>query len=214
MKALSIVSSIVALILAFTTYYFFDAYSKKDAELNDLVKSQQELSQKVEDISKETEEELDKLKTIYEVLTADLKKEIEEGQIKITQLTDKLSVSMVDKILFPSGEAQITANGLKILKRVGDILKNTKNKIIRVEGHTDNMPIAKRLQSKYPTNWELSTERATNVVRFLQDNVGIKGNRLRAVGMSEYHPVVKNDTAKNRSQNRRIEILLMPETVK
>lgn len=214
MKAFSIVASIVAIILAITTYYFFDAYSKKDAELNNLIKAQEELAKKVDNISKETDEELVKLKTTYETLTLDLKNEIEEGQIKITQLTDKLTVSMVDKILFPSGEAQITPNGLKILKRVGDILKNTKNKIIRVEGHTDNMAIAKRLKNKYPTNWELSTERATNVVRFLQEKVGIKGNRLRAVGMSEYHPIVKNDTPKNRSQNRRIEILLIPDSAK
>jgi chemotaxis protein MotB len=213
MKAFSIVASIVAILLAITTYYFFDAYSKKDVELNKLIKDQEQLTKKVDDISKETDELL-KLQTTYEDLTADLKKEIEEGQIKITQLTDKLSVSMVDKILFPSGEAQITPNGLKILKRVGDILKNTKNKIIRVEGHTDNMPIAKRLKNKFPTNWELSTSRANNVVRFLQEKVGIKGNRLRAVGMSEYHPIVKNDTPKNRSQNRRIEILLIPDSAK
>lgn len=96
-----------------------------------------------------------------------MKEEIEQGQIKITKLVDRLSVSMVDKILFPSGRAEITPEGLKVLERVGNILKNTKDKVIRVEGHTDNIPISGKLQKVYPTNWELSSARATNVVCFL-----------------------------------------------
>jgi chemotaxis protein MotB len=140
-----------------------------------------------------------------------MEKEIEDGHVTITQLADRLSVSMVDKILFPSGEAEITPEGLKVLERVGTILKNTQDKMIRVEGHTDNVPIHPNLQDKFATNWELSTARATNVVRFLQDKVGIKGIRLQAVGMSEYHPVASNSTGAGRSQNRRIEINLLPE---
>jgi chemotaxis protein MotB len=118
---------------------------------------------------------------------------------------------MVDKILFPSGEAEITPAGLEILDRVGKVLKNTEGKIIRVEGHTDNVPIHPNLQKKFPTNWELSTARATNVVRFLQEKVGIKGTRLQVIGMSEYSPVADNKTPEGRSQNRRIEITLLPE---
>ena len=118
---------------------------------------------------------------------------------------------MVDKILFPSGEAEITPEGLEILERVGNVLKNTQDKMIRVEGHTDNVPIHPNLQDKFPTNWELSTTRATNVVRFLQERVGIKGVLLHAVGLSEYHPVASNSTSAGRSQNRRIEINLLPE---
>jgi chemotaxis protein MotB len=118
---------------------------------------------------------------------------------------------MIDKILFPSGEAEITSEGIAVLERVGKILKNTEGKMIRVEGHTDNVPIHPNLQDKFPTNWELSTARATNVVRFLEETVGINGVRLHAVGMSEYHPVASNATAAGRSQNRRIEINLLPE---
>jgi len=94
---------------------------------------------------------------------------------------------------------------------VGKILKSTTDKIIRVEGHTDNVPIHPRLQKQFPTNWELSTTRATNVVRFLQEEVGIEGLRLQAVGMAEYRPVASNATSAGRSQNRRIEIALLPE---
>ena len=140
----------------------------------------------------------------------DMQSEIAQGQIQITRLADRLNVTMVDRILFPSGEADITPAGLRILKRVGDVLKTTTGKIIRVEGHTDNVVISSRLQGRFPTNWELSTTRASNVVRFLQDSVGIDPSRLQAVGLSEYHPIASNATARGRSQNRRIEIALLP----
>lgn len=201
MKVTFVVVGVIALALACTTYYFYNA--NKEA--------QRELEAKIADISKEKEEEIEQLKGTYDELVTDMKKEIEQGQIKITQLAGRLSVSMVDKILFPSGEAEITPDGLKILERVGNVLKNTQNKIIRVEGHTDNMPIHSHLQKQFPTNWELSTTRATNVVRFLQEKIGIEAVRLQAIGMSEYHPVVSNETSDGRSQNRRIEITLLPE---
>lgn len=119
-------------------------------------------------------------------------------------------VLLADKILFPSGEAEITPEGLKVLERVGSVLKNTQSKIIRVEGHTDNEQINTRLKKKYSTNWELSTARATNVVRFLQEKIGIEPGFLQPIGMSEYHPVASNETPDGRSQNRRIEIALLP----
>lgn len=72
------------------------------------------------------------------------------------------------------------------------------------------MAISQRLQQRFPTNWELSTTRASNVVRFLQDSVGIEPARLLAVGLSEFHPIASNATARGRSQNRRIEIGLLP----
>lgn len=201
MKVTFVVVGVIALALACTTYYFYNA--NKEAQL--------ELEAKIADISKEKEEEIERLRGTYDELVTDMKKEIEQGQIKITQLAGRLSVSMVDKILFPSGEAEITSDGLKILERVGNVLKNTQNKIIRVEGHTDNVPIHSHLQKQFPTNWELSTARATNVVRFLQEKVGIEAVRLQTIGMSEYHPVASNETSDGRSQNRRIEITLLPE---
>jgi chemotaxis protein MotB len=191
---------IIALVFAGVAYYFYDAKTK----------AENEHQTKIASISDEKENEIAQLKGTYAELAANLKKEIEQGQIKIVQLSDRLSVIMVDKILFPSGESEITPEGLKVLDRIGNVLKNAKNKIIRVEGHTDNVQIDKRLQKKYPTNWELSTARATNVVRFLQENIGIEGELLQPIGMSEYHPVASNETSDGRSQNRRIEIALLP----
>ena len=160
--------------------------------------------------SRQKEAELAQVRSTYDQLVNSMKDEIAQGQIQITRLADRLSVTMVDKILFPSGEAGITPPGLRILHRVGDVLKTTEGRIIRVEGHTDSVAISEKLRSTFPTNWELSTTRATNVVRFLQDSVGIDPNRLQAVGLAEYHPIATNATVQGRSQNRRIEIALLP----
>lgn len=219
MKIALIVLIILSLALAAVAYYFFHNGGKMKTELtleiarlqrqNGLL--QKELETKIGEISKEKEEEISRLTSAYDELVGDLEKEIENGQIQITKLADRLSVSMVDKILFPSGKAEITEEGLEVLKRVGNVLKNTEGKIIRVEGHTDNVAIHPNLQEIFPTNWELSTTRATNVVRFLQEEIGIEGERLQAIGMSEYHPVASNNTSAGRGQNRRIEIVLLPE---
>ncbi|UCE08108.1 MAG: OmpA family protein, partial [bacterium] len=229
MKVLLIIVSIIALVLAAIAYYFYDTHNKLQGELeasrntqDELMfkisslegekdKIKRELEQKIADISKEKEQEIARVKGTYDELVANMKEEIEQGQIKVTQLADRLSVSMVEKILFPSGSAEVTSAGMGVLRRVGKILKTTKNKLIRVEGHTDNVPIHPRLQKQFPTNWELSTTRATNVVRILQEDVGIEGPRLQAVGMSEYRPVASNATPAGRNKNRRIEIALLPE---
>jgi len=220
MKPAVVIVSIIALVLAGLALYLLSVNTKMRDELNAKISGLEEqvnlltfeLEARVAEVSQEKEDEISRLKGTYETLMADMKEEIEQGQIKITQLADRLSVSMVDKILFPSGEADITPEGLEILDRVGKVLKNTEDKIIRVEGHTDNVPIHPNLQKKFPTNWELSTARATNVVRFLQEKVGIKGTRLQVIGMSEFSPVADNTSPEGRSQNRRIEITLLPES--
>jgi len=170
-----------------------------------------QLEEEIARVSLEKEAEMKRLKEAQNELIEELKGEIEQKQIQITQLADRLSVSMVDQILFPSGEADLTPAGLKVIERVGNIIKGVKDKIIRVEGHTDNVPIHPRLQKEFPTNWELSTTRATNVVRFLQEKVGIPPENLEAIGLSEFHPIASNKTKVGRSKNRRIEILLLPK---
>ncbi|MCK4536565.1 MAG: OmpA family protein, partial [Desulfuromonadales bacterium] len=84
-------------------------------------------------------------------------------------------------------------------------------KDIQVEGHTDNVPISPRLQEKFPSNWELSSARATTVLHFLQDKVRVSGERLSAVGYGEYSPISSNSDAAGRKQNRRIQIILVDQ---
>ncbi len=164
-------------------------------------------------IGTEKEKEMAALRDTYEKLLKEMKGEIEKGEIKIKQAADRLSVNMVDRVLFDSGSAMIKPEGRKILNRVGAILKGITNKEIRVDGHTDNKSIGSTIKAKYPTNWELSGARAINVVRYLQDRVGIDPKLLAASGYSKYRPVANNETKEGRAQNRRIEILLLPADV-
>jgi chemotaxis protein MotB len=228
-KTLLITVTVIAIALAGSSIFFYVTGAKARAasqKLQDTVNDlsymvtalegqkaaiSKELEIKIADISRAKEEEIARVKGTYDELADSMKAEIEQGQIMITQLADRLSLSMVDKILFPSGEADISPAGLKVLERVGHVLKSTQNKIIRVEGHTDNVPINPRLQKQYPTNWELSTARATNVVRFLQEKTGIAPERLQAIGLAEFQPIASNNTAAGRSRNRRIEIILVPD---
>ncbi|MFQ5585854.1 MAG: OmpA family protein [Thermodesulfobacteriota bacterium] len=201
--------------------------SKMDSALSEIEKIQQELSAlkkekmavdeeveslrlKVEDVTSEKEKEIAETKSTYESLIGELQSEISKGEIKITRAVDRLTVNLVDKILFDSGKTDIKGKGLEVLKRLGDILKEVQDRQIRVEGHTDNVPIGPELQEKFPTNWELSTQRATNVVRYLQEVVGIDPTLLSASGYSEYRPIASNDTPEGMAENRRIEIVLLP----
>jgi len=168
------------------------------------------LEEEVAKVSREKEEEMARVRATHDEMLKAMQKEVEQGQVKITQLADRLSLNIVDKILFPSGEDHISEQGKEVLKRVGAVLKQARDKTIRIEGHTDNVPIAKSLKARFPSNWELSTARATNVVRFLQDEAGIDANSLEAVGLGEHHPLASNKTPAGRSQNRRIEIILFP----
>ena len=168
------------------------------------------LEEEVAKVSREKEEEMARVRATHDEMLKAMQKEVERGQIKITQLADRLSLNIVDKILFPSGEAEFSEQGKEVLKRVGAVLLQAKDKTFRIEGHTDNIPIAKPLRARFASNWELSTARATNVVRFLQDEAKIEAHRLEAVGLGEYHPIAGNKTPAGRSQNRRIEIILFP----
>ncbi|MFQ5823987.1 MAG: OmpA family protein [bacterium] len=223
---------VIVLLLGIAGYYYLDKISplqtfleeahQKNQELlfqvEDLKQKNTELSkqleEKVKELSKEKEKEIEKLKSTFDELISGLQEQVKRGEITITRLADQLNVNIVDRILFPSGEAEITPKGTQILTQVGKILKQTKNKRIIVEGHTDNVPIHPKLQKKFPSNWELSVARATNVVRFLHEKIGIDPRNLESTGFAEFRPVATNKTRKGRAQNRRIEIVLLPKPEK
>jgi len=157
------------------------------------------------------EAEIQRLTKTHEDLTKSLEAEIAKGDIKIRQVRDRLTINMVDRVLFDSGQAKVKPAGLKVLKQVSDILKKVADKQIRIEGHTDNVPIRGKLKERYPTNWELSTARATNVVRYLIEEGGVDQVNLAAVGYADTRPVASNDGEEGRTTNRRIEITLYPK---
>ena len=200
-----------------------DKYMKKSAEADNLSKelaTQQEKNKALADENATLKESTSKLEkkskeveatsNTYKDLLQEMKGEIAKGQITITELKGKLTMDVVDKILFDSGESTVKEEGLAVLKRVVDILKNVKDKNIRVEGHADNVKIIGKLAKKYPTNWDLSYARAINVTKYLQQE-GIDPKVLSATAFGEYQPVADNSTPEGRAKNRRIAIILLPK---
>jgi chemotaxis protein MotB len=172
-----------------------------------------ELRQKIADLEaenaqlKKKEVEIKTESNTYKDLLKEMKGEIAQGQITITELKGKLTLDVVDKILFASGDAAVKKEGLAVLKRVIEILKTVNDKAIRIEGHTDNKPIH---TARYPSNWELAAARAINVTHYLQQQ-GIDPMILSAVAFGEYKPLADNGTAEGRAKNRRIAIVLIPK---
>ena len=131
--------------------------------------------------------------------------------------TDELSVytkdgnvyvSLQEKLLFKSGSAVVDPKGKEALKSLAQVLNSTKEITVLIEGHTDNIPIKTKM---FQDNWDLSTARATSIVRILTTDNGFDPNRITATGRSEFHPVKSNDTAEGRAGNRRTEVILSPD---
>ncbi len=186
-------------------------------QLDDMQQTNDSLLATIQDLNRALEKEkiarearLAKVKNTYDQLVGALEQEIKRGELTISNLEGQLSVNLLNKILFDSGETSVKPEGKKVLKSLGDVLNKFPDKALQIEGHTDNVQISSKLKEKYPTNWELSTARATSVVHFLQDAVGLPGDRLVASGYSQYRPVADNGTPEGRAQNRRIQILLVP----
>ncbi len=135
--------------------------------------------------------------------------EIAARNVEIENLRGQLSFRVLDKILFRSGSADILAEGQHVLAKLADLLTNDDD-LIRVEGHTDNVPIGAVLKEKYPSNWELSGARAASVVRYFEINKKIDPTRMEAVGFSMYRPIATGDTPQELQRNRRVEIVLQP----
>jgi len=154
--------------------------------------------------------ELAQLKGTADKLQAQMKDEIARGDIRLTESGGKLRVDLVDKILFDSGESQISKRGEGVLARVGAVLAQIDDKTIQVSGHTDNLPLGDKLTAQFPTNWELSAARAVTVVRFLAEKSSVPPQRLLASAYGEWSPVASNKSTSGRARNRRIEILLTP----
>ena len=131
---------------------------------------------------------------------------IESGRLRVRIVRGRMVVELPEGILFDSGRAELKDSGEATLTEVAQVLKDIPNRSFQIVGHTDNVPIRSR---RYPSNWELSTARAVNVAKFLIEQE-VPSERLSAAGYAETQPVSSNDTPEGRAQNRRIEIVLMP----
>jgi chemotaxis protein MotB len=189
-----------------------DVLSKNISELRQQVTElkieNSKLADDISELQKAKEEKVKEVSSTYEQLLADMKNEIAKGQVTISELKGKLTVNMEAAILFDSGKADVKPEGLDILGKMVETLKNVKEKAIRIEGHTDNIQITGALVRTFPTNWELSAARAINVTKFLQEQ-GINPGNLSAAAFAEHKPVADNSTKEGRTKNRRIEITLV-----
>lgn len=142
----------------------------------------------------------------YRQVVEKFQKLVSSGKLKIRVVKGRMVVEMASNILFPSGKANLKEEGEEALKELAEILLTIDGRALQVAGHTDNIPIK---NNRFKSNWELSTARAVTVVKFLQEQ-GLDPEKLSASGYAEYQPAAANDTEEGRAQNRRIEIVLMP----
>lgn len=117
-------------------------------------------------------------------------------------------VSLAEKLLFKSGSDVVDPKGKEALKTLAQVLSSTKDITVLIEGHTDNVPIK---TNKFTDNWDLSTARATSIVRILTKDNGFDPTRITASGRGQYFPVQTNETAEGRASNRRTEVILSPD---
>lgn len=158
-------------------------------------------------IKKETE----KMKGVAKDLIKVMEPLVKSGQVKVTQNSRGIAVEINASVLFSSGQAMLQGESVKVLKAVSKVLTEVDNRI-QVEGYSDNAPIN---NVAYPSNWELSSARASGVVRLFVDN-GILSERVVVVGYGENKPVASNNTPEGRARNRRVTIMILsawPEKV-
>ncbi|MBV5341412.1 MAG: OmpA family protein [Deltaproteobacteria bacterium] len=182
--------------------------SEARQQVADLKAENSKLNDDISELQRAKEEKVKEVSGTYEQLLANMKNEIAKGQVTISELKGKLTVNMEAAILFDSGRVEVKPEGLDILNKMVETLKNVGDKAIRIEGHTDAVQITGALAHTFPTNWELSAVRAINVTKFLQQQ-GIDPRNLSAAAFAEYKPVADNATKEGRGRNRRIEITLV-----
>ena len=134
-----------------------------------------------------------------------LNPEIQKHEVTMTMRREGLVVSLKEMGFFDSGSASIRPDSLDAISRLAEVLRQRQENL-RVEGHTDNIPIH---NSHFASNWELSTSRATEMIRVLMTQFDLPAGRLSAAGYAEFHPVASNETAAGRAQNRRLDVVIL-----
>jgi chemotaxis protein MotB len=142
-------------------------------------------------------------------LEDEMRTELESKDVTISNLKGKLTVNILDRVMFDSGEAALKPDGESVLRKIAPILAAHPELKIQVIGHTDNVPV----RNRFASNWELSTARALAAVHFLTEKVGVDPHRVGVAGYGEYRPIASNATAEGRAKNRRIAIAILPDEI-
>jgi chemotaxis protein MotB len=183
------------------------AAAKAEAEAADLKGKLADSQARIDDLQKEKDAALQ----THQSLEDEMRNALESKDVAISQLQGKLTVSILDRVMFDSGEAELKPAGAAVLRKVAAVLAQHPDLKIHVIGHTDNVPIKPSARNRFPSNWELSTARATAAVRFLTEYAGVDPRRLGAVGYGEFRPVADNATPEGRARNRRIAITILSD---
>ncbi|MFY9242570.1 MAG: OmpA family protein [Polaribacter sp.] len=141
-------------------------------------------------------------------LTKNLTEGIQDKDIEVNVEKTVVFISISDKLLFKSGSYTINENAYSVMEKIAKVINDQPSMEVMIEGHTDSTPIKRDL---IQDNWDLSALRATSITRILQYKYGVKPERLIAAGRSSYVPLAPNDTAENKSKNRRTKIIIMPK---
>ena len=185
-----------------------DALASESERLNSIQKELERRSQRVAELERiiaAKDSEMTQLKNaISNALTA-----FEGKGLSIEQRNGKVYISMENKLLFKSGSWSVGTQGRSAVQQLGNVLADNPDISILIEGHTDNVPYTGNTQLS--GNWDLSTKRATAIVKILRENSGINPKNLTAAGRGEFAPIATNDTAEGKAKNRRIEVVLTPK---
>jgi chemotaxis protein MotB len=136
---------------------------------------------------------------------------LESRDVAISELQGKLTVDILDRVLFDSGLTALKPEGQGVLRRVADVLAKFPERAFQIVGHTDNVPIRARTADGFTDNWALSAGRAVAAVRFLVSECNVDPRRLTAAGGGEFQPIANNATPDGRAKNRRITVVVLPQ---
>ena len=179
--------------------------SSVEGEKGELAQSLQATQKELEELRK-AREASEKRNAEFKSMIQKLRAMIDSGKIKVEIRKGKMVMQLPDKVLFDVGKANLNAEGETTLSNVATVLKEFPEREFLIAGHTDNKPIR---GGKFKSNWDLSTARAVTVVQWLQQQ-GVDPRKIGAAGFSEFDPIGDNSTPEGMAQNRRIEIVVMP----
>lgn len=159
-----------------------------------------------EELARRERQQQERLAT-FRTMLCRLRAIMDSHQLRVRIVRGRMVIELPSNILFGSGSADLSEDGEAALAQVAEVLREITDRHFQIAGHTDNVPISR---SRYESNWELSATRALEVLEYIQDEGGVDGDNLSAAGFGQFAPVASNDTEEGRAENRRIEIILMP----
>lgn len=181
--------------------------AKREADIAELKEKLEESEARIHELQQEQDMVVSSRKSLED----EMRTALESKDVTISRLQGKLTVNILDRVLFDSGEAELKSDGASVLRKVAAFLTQHPEIKVHVIGHTDNVPIKPSARSRFPSNWELSSARANAAVRFLCEQGGVDPRRLGAVGYGEFRPIADNSTPEGRAKNRRIAITVLSE---